>query len=381
MSDCRDIREATEEITEWDWRTFEKLTSIELDALQTERIACPERIFEQNDPVLAIHWHPEIVPIPLVKKRIDAIYPHAQDMLIIPTQHNEILAYGDYAGVEVDCRATSFNRKIQLLLHFDRRKVEDAAVLRSMIGHTYRYRQSQLYEFMETLVNPRYEDRLLTAARQTGTETDLVRFARLVALKLTRMINQRSGQVSDALLKNKLVSQYVDAHRDFYDGHAVDRTVIFVIGVKEIVKKLFRLDYFYDVNEIIAEVRALGGGIVVPHPEQFWPVLLADYAVDGYEVWNPQSRDFTEFLIHVVIKKNKSEKTSGRRLLVMMGDDTHLSEKLLDPEKRNQDKADREIGYQPLWNDTAIRKILGMGNFDKKTVIDEYQSRLAAGTV
>jgi len=134
------------------------------------------------------------------------------------------------------------------------------------------------------------------------------------------------------------------------------------------------------VNEIIEEARGLDGGVIVPHPEQFWPVLLADYDVDGYEVWNPQSREFTEFLIQTVIRKNKAGQ-GGRRLLVMMGDDTHLSEKILDPEQQDPDKAAREIGHQPPWDDKAVRKILNMGDFDKRKVIDEYQSRLAGGTV
>jgi hypothetical protein len=378
MGDRRNLRKATEEITEWDWQIFEKLTSVELGEREIDLVARPERVFEQSDPVLAIHWHPETVPVPLAKKRIDALHPNARETLIIPTQHNEILTYGDFAGVELDCRAASFNRKVQLLLHFDRRKIEGAAVLQSMIGHTYRYRQNQLFEFLESMVNPRYEDRLRLAVKQTGTEAGLVHFARLLASKLTRMIELRSGQMPDTLLKNRLFIHYANAHRDFYDAHSIDRTVIFALGVKKIVKKLFRLDYFYDANEIIAETRALGGGVIVPHPEQFWPVLLADYDVDGYEVWNPQSREFTEFLIDVVIKKNRERAISDRRLLVMMGDDTHLSEKLLDPEKQNPDKADREIGYQPPWNDPAVRKALARGNFDKKTVIDEYLSRLAA---
>jgi hypothetical protein len=93
MSDGRDLREATEEITDWDWRTFEKLTSVELDVREKERIVCPERVFEQNDPVLAIHWHPEMVPIPLVQKRIEAIYPHPQKTLITPPKQNKLLIY------------------------------------------------------------------------------------------------------------------------------------------------------------------------------------------------------------------------------------------------------------------------------------------------
>lgn len=380
MPAIRNLPDAAEEITEWDLQIFEKLTAMELTPLQIERIVCPGKIFETEGSVLAIHWHPEMVPLPLVETRLRRVYPHACQTLIIPTQHNEILVYGNYAGAEVDCRADAFNRKIQILLHFRSEEIEKAHSLRSMIAHTRQYRQTQLFEFLETLVDPRHEGCLLEAARHTGTEEALVLFTGVLAGKLKRMIEWRSDSIPDMALKNKLVISYINAHREFYDAHAIDRSVIFAAGVKEVVKRRFRLDYFYEVNEIIEEARGLAGGVVVPHPEQFWPVLLADYDVDGYEVWNPQSREFTEFLIQTVIRKNKAGQ-GGRRLLVMMGDDTHLSEKILDPEQQNPDKAAREIGHQPPWDDTAVRKILNMGDFDKRKVIDEYQARLAGGTV
>jgi len=380
MPSIRNLQDAVEEITEWDLQLFDKLTTMELTPLQIERIVCPGKIFETEGSVLAIHWHPEMVALPLVETRLRRVYPHAGQTLIIPTQHNEILVYGDYAGAEVDCRADAFNRKIQILLHFRSEEIKKAHSLRSMIAHTCQYRQTQLFEFLETLADPRHEGCLMEAARHTGTEKAMVLFTGVLVGKLKKMIELRSDSIPDMALKNKLVISYINAHREFYDSLAIDRSVIFAAGVKEVVKRRFRLDYFYEVNEIIEEARGLDGGVIVPHPEQFWPVLLADYDVDGYEVWNPQSREFTEFLIQTVIRKNKAGQ-GGRRLLVMMGDDTHLSEKILDPEQQDPDKAAREIGHQPPWDDKAVRKILNMGDFDKRKVIDEYQSRLAGGTV
>jgi hypothetical protein len=113
-----------------------------------------------------------------------------------------------------------------------------------------------------------------------------------------------------------------------------------------------------------------------PHPEQFWPVLLADYDVDGYEVWNPQSREFTEFLINVVNKKNKSSEFKNRPLLITMGDDTHMGEKIKAKENQDPAKAAREIGYQPPWEDISIRKSLLMGNASRQHVIDELRNRI-----
>ncbi len=51
--------------------------------------------------------------------------------------------------------------------------------------------------------------------------------------------------------------------------------------------------------------------MVIPHPEQFWPILLADYDVDGYEVWNPQSREYTDFLIRALDNQNKRRLPAG----------------------------------------------------------------------
>jgi hypothetical protein len=377
MSEKRDITQASSDIAEWDQTVFEKLVSIELNADQTNTIVHPQKIYRDEDTVLAIHWHPEMIPLDFAESRIQAMYPNAEEFLIIPTQHNDIMVFGDYAGVEVDCLATAFHRKIQILLHFDRHRIEKAHILKSMIAHTYKYRQTQLHEFLETLINPAFEDRLQEASKNTGAEEKLVKFARLHARKLKTMLDAKAGSIPDLSIKNKLLTNYINSLREFYDAHVIDRTVIFITGVKEIVKSRFRLDYFYEVNEIIEEARALGGCVIVPHPEQFWPVLLADYDVDGYEVWNPQSREFTEFLIQVVVRKNKDRRVTDRHLLVAMGDDTHLGEKILDPEAQNPDKASREVGYQPVWNDLTIRKSLNMGNFNKKKVIEDYKKRLS----
>lgn len=370
------IDNATEEITPWDQEVFEKLISLDLTPVQVDRIVHPNRRFDNESSVLAIHWHPEMVPLDLAESRIQAMYPQARESLVIPTQHNEVLVYGEYAGVEMDCRASAFNRKIQILLHFEKNKIEDAHSLRAMLAHTAKYRSNQLFEFMAALIDPAFEDRLRAGVRNTGAEENLIRFAVIQTRKLKRMIDAYPSSIPELSLKNKLLINYLNSQRGLYDGHAIDRAVIFVSGVKEVVKRHLPLRYFYEVREVIEEARSLGGAVIVPHPEQFWPVLLADYDVDGYEVWNPQSREFTEFLIHIVVKKNASANGTARPILVVMGDDTHLSEKILDPESQNPEKASREIGYQPAWRDPSIRKSLITGNFDKENIIRDYKSRL-----
>lgn len=116
--------------------------------------------------------------------------------------------------------------------------------------------------------------------------------------------------------------------------------------------------------------------MVIPHPEQFWPILLAEYDVDGYEVWNPQSQRYTEFLISVLYEKNRRRGNLARRMLVFMGDDTHMGEKTLPVQSGNGNKARREIGLQTAWDDLSISKKLIVADMDRARVIQEYQTRL-----
>ena len=67
----------------------------------------------------------------------------------------------------------------------------------------------------------------------------------------------------------------------------------------------------------------------------------------------------------------------GRRsILVFMGDDTHLAEKIKDPVIQDPAKTSREVGLQPAWDDLTIRKSLIVANADRDTIIQEYSSRL-----
>jgi len=191
-----------------------------------------------------------------------------------------------------------------------------------------------------------------------------------------RMVEDRHSDLPQDALKNKLLRNYFDAMRPFYDGELIDRIQTYLSAVKAIVKSHFSLRYFYRTSEVIEEARALGGGIIIPHPEQFWPILLADYDVDGYEVWNPQSQRYTDFLITAVGRANACAGLSARRKLVLMGDDTHMGEKVKAATAQNSEKANREIGYQPAWDDLEISKRLILSGMSREIVIREYRERL-----
>ncbi len=64
-------------------------------------------------------------------------------------------------------------------------------------------------------------------------------------------------------------------------------------------------------------------------------------------------------------------------MLIFMGDDTHMGEKRKEQELQDPDKARREIGLQPAWDDLKIRKQLIFANASRRKVIREYIHRLA----
>ena len=370
------IKKIPREITQEDHDIFFKVVSFDLSPEQKKRIVCPDKRFPRQTSVMAVHWHPEFIPIDLISQRIDLLFPHRTSELIIPTQHNEIMAYKGFAGVEVDCYAKGFNQKVQILLHFKESNVKNAHTLKKMLEHTFKYRSSQLFDFMDTITRPR-ADRIEAASRQTGAGTEVIDFVQIYVKKIGSLMDQNSAKLAPQAMKNKVLRNFFDFLRPQYGDPFIDRVQTYLTAVKKIVKADFSLKYFFRTSEIIEEARSLNAGVVIPHPEQFWPVLLAGYDVDGVEVWNPQSHRYTDFLISVIQEMNAKQEKHQRKLLVFMGDDTHFGEKIKDPLSHNGGKSQREIGVQPSWDDLEIGKKLIKGNVSRERVIKEYKSRLS----
>ena len=365
----------SEEVTDADERIFLSITSQDLTPEQVNRIIAAPETYPREKSVLAVHWHPEFVPLELISRRFAEMFPNASDTLLIPTQHNELMSLNDFTGVEVDCYSRGFNQKVQLLLHFKNENVANADVLKSMLAHTFKYRSSQLFDFIHTIIAP-LPDRIGQAADETGTDEALVRFVMVYVHKIHALLERHMDYLPPTAIKNKILRNFFDELRPVYGDPLINRAQTFLTAVKKIVKANFSCQYFYRTSEIIEEARALNGGVVIPHPEQFWPILLAEYDVDGIEVWNPQSRRYTEFLISVLKEKNKIRPRGQKELLIFMGDDTHMGEKVKEPEFQNPEKAGREIGLQPAWNDLDISKQIVFSNMDKQKVISEYRLRL-----
>jgi hypothetical protein len=364
------------EITPDDEHIFQYITNRKLNEKEQARIKNPELIYPRQDSVLAVHWHPEFIPMDLIHQRIHAMFPNSKEDLIIPTQHNVLMHSGSYTGVEVDCYSKGFNQKVQLLIHFKDENLQNADVFKAMLAHTFEYRSGQLFDFMHALTASA-EDLIAPAAAETGSGQEIVEFVRIYVKKIESLLQQHESELPRDALKNKLLRDFIDHLRPVYGDRIIDRAQTFLKAVKQLVKANFPTKYFYRTKEIIEEARALGGGIVIPHPEQFWPILLAGYDVDGIEVWNPQSRRYTEFLISVINEKNQRRRHGESPLLIFMGDDTHMGEKRKDPQLQDPEKAKREIGLQPAWDDLKIRKQLVFANTSRKKVIREYINRLS----
>ncbi|MDC7217509.1 MAG: hypothetical protein PQJ28_00655 [Spirochaetales bacterium] len=373
---CPAAVKVSPEITDEDRARFHEVISTDLADWQIEQVVTPSKIYARQENLLALHWHPEFVPFKYITQRVDKMFPNVQDKLMIPTQHNVLMSYGDYTGVEVDCYASGFNQKVQLLLHFENEKVEEAHVLKSMLAHTFKYRSSQLFEYMDSITKP-MEERVEQAAKSTGADEDLVEMVRVYVTKIQTMLDEEWSTVAKDSIKNKLLRNYFDAMRPKYGDTLINRIQAYLKAVKKLVKADFSLKFFYRATEVIEEARSLGGCVVIPHPEEFWPILLAKYDVDGIEVWNPQSQRYTDFLISVVNEQNASRPAGSKELLIFMGDDCHMSEKTKPLDTQDPLKAAREIGLQPAWDDLNIRKKLIVAGIDRHSVIEEYKTRMA----
>ncbi len=365
------------EVTERDEQALMRITSTELSEAQKARIITPSKTYRKKDLVIALHWHPEFVPIDLVRERIDAMYPSRRDELIIPTQHNEFMTYDSvFSGLEIDCFSKEFNQKVQLLIHLKTERMQKANVLREMASYTFKYRSLQLYSFIEAFDGSE-TNKIEHAVRATGADNEIVIFTTNAVSKVRSMLELHAHNIPSQMIKNKLLRNFIDTFREEFGDSFINRAQAFLQAVKQQVKADFPNHFFYRTKEVIEEARSQGAGIIIPHPEQFWPILLAGYDVDGIEVWNPQSRRYTEFLISIIISRNGALENGKRKLLPFMGDDTHMGEKIKEPAAQGLEKARREVGLQEVWEDMEIKKRLILAKMTDVDIVREYRDRIS----
>ncbi len=369
------VEDLPSEISPEEEKLFLSVIDESIAAERLEEIESKGPVFPGITEVMALHWHPEFVPLDSVRKRFEKTFPDMRESVFIPTQHNEILSCGEYSGMEIDCYSREFGRKVQLLIHFKGSKEKASGTMTSMVERTFKYRSSQMFELLDCLCRPFDAPAAKSAAQAGGASDQLLKFVASNAVKFSVLFGRHRKKIPPASVKNKLIRNYFDELRRIFEDRSVNLAQIFIKEAKQEIKRMFGTGFFYETRSVIEEARAIGAGVIVPHPEQFWPVLLAGYDVDGYEVWNPQSREYTEFLISVLGEANRQRKKNNK-LVVFMGDDTHMGEKARPLELRQPDKAGREVGRQPAWEDPAIMKKLGEYGFSRSRSISEYKSRL-----
>ena len=368
-----DPEAAVRDIGEEDWRQFNHLTSVKLNADELDLAARPDRRAPEDREYLAVHWHPEWAPLELIQTRLKRAFPQAENYLAIPTQHNRILTFGPWAGVEADVYDHKLGLKVQLLLHFSADKMGRASALAAMMDKTYNYRAHQLLDILSRLADP-----ASVRVSKCSVSDEAVGLARFFALRLQALIEQSHliGSAGDEMLKNRLLPDFLIARTHQAPRGLVDQALMFISAVKKEVKASLNPAAFFSPEEVVEEVRGLGGGVIIPHPPQFWPFLMSDLPVDGWEVWNPSTPRHAVFLLEALKRANEARPGHSRPLLAFMGDDTHMSAKFRPGWGEEKDSAGREIGFQDPWTDPALQSLLADAGQSLVRTINEYRSRL-----
>ncbi|MFI3272612.1 MAG: hypothetical protein R3Y11_11020 [Pseudomonadota bacterium] len=382
---------------EQDTALFQRLIDTTLTQEHVDELITPQYTYAEEKEFLAIHWHPQHVPLDLVKQRFDALFPNVAeaDRLIIPTEHNVLHGWGDYAGVEVDCADHKMKLKVQLLLHFKvdavgcvREELGDTAgedkgkahTLRTMLDHTARYRTKQLRHLLETAANPeapQHQHRLERAVRASSATPQIVDFVSAQAHKLLHLLGTEVDAPTTDERRSTLLRDTVEAQRATLGPLFTAQVHAYTKALRGRVKAEFPLDFFYTAQECIEEARALGAMVTIPHPEQFWPILLANYDADGVEVWNPQSKRHTDFLIATITETNRRRAKSGKRkpIIVTTGDDCHVGEMVQQLVSDHQ-RPVRELGVQGAWSDDNTLEALHEAGISRQSIMRAVRERL-----
>ncbi len=373
-----DPRRAGEGITEEEVLLFDHLTSITLTPEEEELAARPDRVAPEAEQFLAVHWHPEWAPLDLIDRRLKTAFPRADHNLVIPTQHNKIMSFGPWAGVEADVYDRRYGLKVQLLIHFRADKLGRAGVLASMMDHTYNNRAHQLLDILDRLINPEVLPDQVKKSLKCSVDEESITMARFYAARLKALIERSGiiGSARDEMLKNRLLPDFLLACAGPQQRFQAEQALMFISVVKKSVKAALRPEAFHSPQEVIEEARSLGGGIVIPHPPAFWPILLSNLDVDGWEIWNPSTPRHTLFLLEALNSINE-HRVAKRRLLAFMGDDTHMSAKFRRNLSDEKDSVGREIGFQDTWNQPEVSAALGRAGQGLRRTLDEYRSRLS----
>ncbi|MDR2444151.1 MAG: hypothetical protein LBE31_11610 [Deltaproteobacteria bacterium] len=358
---------------EEDRQVFDRLTSISLSETEKELAITPDFTAPGETTLMALHFHPEWVPLDLIEKRLARAFPDAVDTFVIPTQHNKILTLGQWAGVEADVYCPEYGEKIHLLFHFKKSALQKAATFQTMMEQTFRYRALQLLEILSALTKP--DESMAKGIKKSGLDSQALNLAGTFAARLSNLIADPDhfDPHRSPMLKNRLLTDFILERGLEIPSAMLDRALSVVSLVKAMVKKRIDPSRFHTAREVIEEARSFGAGVVIPHPPLFWPALLDDLDVDGFEVWNPSTPKHTLFLIQCLGRSQ----AQGRKLLPFMGDDTHMSSKIRPELSDEKSGKSREIGFQPPWCLPEVKSALAALGHSRERTMNEYRVKIA----
>jgi hypothetical protein len=362
------------EVSDWDEQTYALLVSSRLSPARRHAIAWPRQTYPDQDAVLATHWHPDGVPMELIRHRIGALFPSRTAELVIPTPHNRLAAYGELAGAEIDCYAPEIRDKVQLLIHLPRDRAARATALTGILEQAAETRARLLLRILEELDAAGPTKRLGRVATKITADPSALEFVQLRARKLRALIDRNRSKTPAHVLRPRLFRLYLEALRGQCGDRIADQGQALIRALSKALKRDEPAASFHSIYDIITEVRAARGGVVVPHPQKFPGVLETNYDVDGYEVWSPGWPRKTSALIDAIAERSASRK--ARPFLMFLADDCHLGEKLRPANLRCPKRAAREIGVQAGWDDPAIRSCLERAGVTRRGVIEAYRHRL-----
>ena len=102
-----------------------------------------------------------------------------------------------------------------------------------------------MFAFIESIINPEYDDRMQEAAELTGANEKLVALLRFYTARLNRLIYDHEGLAPPAMIKNKLIPEFLNVQRKRHPDTTINRALLLAAAVKENRQKEFPADLFF----------------------------------------------------------------------------------------------------------------------------------------
>src|SRR5205085_7692369 len=124
------------------------------------------------------------------------------------------------------------HRKTQFLFHFRKERLEGRGdVFKGMLEHTFKYRTSQLFQFIETLIHPEFDHHVQEAAEEAGTQDGIIEFTRVYVRRIKELIEKNERTTAPEMIRNKLLVNFFDMLRADYNDRLINHVQAFLRSV------------------------------------------------------------------------------------------------------------------------------------------------------